>query len=457
MDSIRNEEIIKFKKAFKFIYKDEFKRYGYPITTNDNFKPQNFISLNRFVLYIQKNCIPMDLFGKGQYKNVPEPEVEIEFDENKRGTIHIKVNRNETLVKERKKIAEKVKSLYNNVLILYLDTVSRMHFYRKLKKVVEIFKPYFKYNINENEKKFTAFEFLKYNSLKAFTYDCIRAMFYGQSIKKEKNGTNLVKYYKERGFITGHTGTTCGREIFAQSPFSYDLNYDNYDHEMISLFCDLNFFSKKYRITYGINSVIQRCFYGKPVYYYAMEYTKLFWEAYKDSKKFFRIHINEGHEITMELISYLENDFAEFIKYFFDNNLLNDTAIFFISDHGNHFFNIWRLINNPEYKGESVLPILLIILPNNKQLYESGLYDNLYENQQTFLTAYDIHDTFIHLAYSDFNDINKEKSAFIYNKVNHYSGRGESLFNAIGQDKRHCKGYNNYFVNENACQCFPWQ
>ena len=71
----------------------------------------------------------------------------------KRGTIHFKVNRNETLVKERKKIAEKVKSLYNNVLILYLDTVSRMHFYRKLKKVVEIFKPYFKYNINENEKK----------------------------------------------------------------------------------------------------------------------------------------------------------------------------------------------------------------------------------------------------------------------------------------------------------------
>ena len=54
-----------------------------------------------------------------------------------------------------------------------------------------------------------------------------------------------------------------------------------------------------------------------------------------------------------------------------------------------------RLINNVEYNGESVLPILLIILPNNKKLYESGLYDNLYENQQTFITAYDIHDTMI--------------------------------------------------------------
>ena len=225
---------------------------------------------------------------------------------------------------------------------------------------------------------------------------------------------------------------------------------------MISLFCDLNFFSKKYRITYGINSVIQRCFYGKPVYYYAMEYTKLFWEAYKDSKKFFRIHINEGHETTMELISYLENDFAEFIKYFFDNNLLNDTAIFFISDHGCHFLNIWRLINNPEYKGESVLPIFMIILPNNKQLYESGLYDNLYENQITFVTAYDIHDTYIHLAYSDFNDISTKKNGFIYKKEHHYSPRGESLFNAIGQEKRYCEGYDNYFIDKSSCQCILW-
>ena len=158
----------------------------------------------------------------------------------------------------------------------------------------------------------------------------------------------------------------------------------------------------------------------------------------------------------MELISYLENDFAEFIKYFFDNNLLNDTAIFFMSDHGCHFLNLFRLINHDEHKGEASLPILLIILPNNKKLYESGLYDNLYENQQTFITAYDIHDTFIHLAYSDFNDISTKKNGFIYKKEHHYSPRGESLFNAIGQEKRYCEGYDNYFIDKSSCQCKPW-
>ena len=115
-----------------------------------------------------------------------------------------------------------------------------------------------------------------------------------------------------------------------------------------------------------------------------------------------------------------------------------------------------RLINNVEYNGESVLPILLIILPNNKKLYESGLYDNLYENQQTFVTAYDIDDTYIHLAYSDFNDISPKKNGFIYKKENHYSQRGESLFNAIGQEKRYCNAYDNYFIDKSSCQCVLW-
>jgi hypothetical protein len=187
-----------------------------------------------------------------------------------------------------------------------------------------------------------------------------------------------------------------------------------------------------------------------------MEYTKLFWEAYKDSKKFFRIHLNEGHEPTMEVISYLDESFAQFINYFFDNNLLNDTAIFFLSDHGCHFVNMFRIINKDEHVGEASLPILMIILPNNKKLYESGLYDNLYENQQTFLTAYDIHDTFIHLAYSDFNDISRKKNEFIYKKEDHYSEKGESIFNFIGQDKRHCEGYDNYFIHKSSCQCQKW-
>ena len=56
-------------------------------------------------------------------------------------------------------------------------------------------------------------------------------MFYGVHYY-DIEGTNIVKYYKQQGFITGHTGTTCDKEIFAFVPTKKYLNkldYDLYD------------------------------------------------------------------------------------------------------------------------------------------------------------------------------------------------------------------------------------
>lgn len=69
------------------------------------------------------------------------------------------------------------------------------------------------YSLNETEKKYTTFQFMKYNTLKGLTLPNIKSMFYGVSLD-EPDGVNVVKFYKEQGFVTGHTGTTCGKEIF---------------------------------------------------------------------------------------------------------------------------------------------------------------------------------------------------------------------------------------------------
>ena len=50
----------------------------------------------------------------------------------------------------------------------------------------------------------------------------------------------------------------------------------------------------------------------------------------------------------------------------------------------------------------------------------------------------------------------QKKNDFIYKKENHYSQRGESLFNAIGQEKRYCNAYDNYFIDKSSCQCVLW-
>ena len=70
-----------------------------------------------------------------------------------------------------------------------------------------------RYDPKPDTKNFTVFQFFKYHSIKPRTEHNIKPMFYGVSYK-EHNGTNIVKYYKEQGYITGHTGTTCSREIF---------------------------------------------------------------------------------------------------------------------------------------------------------------------------------------------------------------------------------------------------
>ena len=140
------------------------------------------------------------------------------------------------------------------------------------------------YNLNETEKKYTTFQFLKYNTLQALTYPNIKAMFYGIPVKA-KNGTNIVKYFKERGYITGHTGTTCGKEIFSINKMKGTryLDYNTFDHENIALFCDPNYNppNNKQQTEIGIYARKRRCLYGKDTFDHAFEYGKKFLETYK--------------------------------------------------------------------------------------------------------------------------------------------------------------------------------
>ena len=101
-------------------------------------------------------------------------------------------------------------------------------------------------------------------------------------------GINLVKYFKKQGYVTGHTGTTCGKEIFSVNALlkSQRIDYDNWDHENIALFCDPNFFDSRYPLYRGVASYLKRCLYGKYAFEYMIEYSKQFWDLYSDNKNF---------------------------------------------------------------------------------------------------------------------------------------------------------------------------
>ena len=427
----------------KYFGVSKLNHFGYPITIREKYSMYNVVDLNEYQDLINQNMIKMDLYNNENYPNEPYPEVELFFDENNHGKIKINLTKNETLSLERKEIEKNTHSLFNNVLIVYIDAVSRNLFQRKMHKLAKFIEQYMPYNLNEKEKPYTAFQFMKYNTLIGLTIPNIKSMFYGINI--DEDGVNIVKYYKKQGYVTGHTGTTCGKEIFSVNALlrSQRIDYDNWDHENIALFCDPNFFDSGYPLNRGVASYIKRCLYGKYAFEYMIEYTKQFWNIYNNNKKFFRIHFNEAHEGTMELITYLTDPFFEFVKYFFDNNLLNDTFMFIVSDHGNHMLGPWTFIRSQDYTLESTLATLFFIIPNNKKLYENGLYDIIHKNQQTFLTPYDIHDTLVHIAYgNDTPDLNA------------YSNRGSSLLSYINPMERYCENPSfNLKISKNDCKC----
>ena len=446
-ESILNGEKKIFLKSLsnRYFGVSKLNHFGYPITTkSDKYSMYSVEDLRDFQQLVTHNIIKMDLYNDENYPDEPYPEVEVFFDENNHGIVKVNLTKNETLSQERKNISETRHSLYNNVLIVYIDAISRNHFRRKMTKLSKYIKPFMMYELNETEKHYSAFEFLKYNTLKGLTLPNIKAMFYGVSLN-ESEGVNLVKYFKEQGYVTGHTGTTCGKEIFSVNTIlqSQNLVYDNWDHENIALFCDNNFFDYNYSIKRGVASILKRCLYGKYAFEYMIEYAKQFWKSYPNNKKFFRIHFNEGHEGTMELVKYLADPLFEFVKYFFDNKLLDDTFIFIVSDHGNHMLGPWAVIRPQDYLIETTLGTLFFIMPNTKKLYNNGLYDIIKKNQQTFITPYDIHNTLIHLACGD-NECNP----------NAYSKRGSSLLLNIEPMERYCENPKlDLRIEKSDCKC----
>ena len=448
-ENIIGEEKQRFLNSLddKFFGVSKLNHFGYPITTvPEKFDMLKSSSLREYQELINHNTIKMDLYNEENYPGFPYPEVEVFFDDNNYGRVKINLTRNETLSNERKEVAKDKHSLFNNVFILYIDSISRNLFLRKFHKLAKLIEQYMPYNKDEKEKPFNSFQFLKFNTLMSLTFPNIKAMFYGVSLDNP-NGVNVLKYYKQQGFVTGHTGTTCAREIFsvpnAIIDMGKDLDYDVWDHENIALFCDPNFFDATYLLYRGVQSVLKRCLYGKHGFEYLIEYSKQFWEAYPDNKKFYRVHFNEPHEGSTELLTYLADPIYEFVKYFFDNNLFKDTFLLILSDHGSKLIGPFTFIRPQDYVIEETLPALFFVMPNNEKLYENGMYNEIHKNQQVYLSPFDIHDTLVQLA-------------FEYEKVdsNLYSKKGSSILSYINPMERYCENPEfDIKISPQYCRC----
>ena len=120
-------------------------RFGYPLSNKD---PECIKEINRTTLKnnFLNNLVDMDnkrILDK--FFNNKIPEVLVDFTSSAQGKMEIDVHYDRNLSENRKLLEKNSEPLSNNVLVIYIDSVSRKNSIRELKKTLEFFETFMPY------------------------------------------------------------------------------------------------------------------------------------------------------------------------------------------------------------------------------------------------------------------------------------------------------------------------
>lgn len=128
------------------------------------------------------------------------------------------------------------------------------------------------------------------------------------------------------------------------------------------------------------------------------------------------------------------------MKELFLSDQLRNTTIFLAGDHGFALMGVYKLLNPNDWEIEKVFPIFVILIPDSRNMSYEEQYSEIFKNQQTLITPFDIYYTIRHIIFG-----NKYKD----NLFSEQNNEGESLFKYINSKERNCSKY----LNISCCQC----
>ena len=438
----KNKEKYLLKEISYFENKTGIKKIGYPITIGDKEEIRGRPALYSRSLFVftKKNLINIDEYDKNNKTNIKRPEAIVDFSENEYGKLFINLNYNEELSKKR--LEKSNYSNSNNILFIFLDNISRVHFYRQFKKTSKFLKQFFSYqgfSFNNNTQVFHGFEFLKYHKITGATIQNAIPMFSGVYFDPKNRMVSIVKELKKVGYITCNSQDVCHKELMGISKYN-NYSYIEFDHEYASPNCDPNVYNIGYGLFGGDNGILRKCLYGKENIEYSFEYSKQFWFKYKNNKKFLRIVNTYGHEYSGEKAKYSDEATFNFLNELFLSNQLVNTTIFLAGDHGFQLMGVYKLLNPKDYEIERAFPILIMLIPDIRNKSYEEQYSEIFKNQQTLITPFDIYYTIRHIVYG---------TEYKNNLLPEQNLEGESLFKYINAKERNCTKYKHF----QSCQC----
>lgn len=294
-----------------------------------------------------------------------------------------------------------------------------------------------------------AIEFVGYNKVADNTFPNLVPLFSGYSVEEiEKfcwvDNDNVFddcpwiwKYYNTFGYNTGYGEDACWMGVFnylkngfSQPPVDYYLrtyikaNEDEIGHSKL-----LN-----------ANYCVGTRFATQVLFEYAYKFCKNFTLS---NKKFWGFYW--GSSLThdyLNVVADTDDIYTTFLENIKNDGILDNTIIFFMSDHGIRWGGIRETFQG---RIEERLPFLYVLLPKwFKETYNSAVM-NMLRNKHMLTTPFDVHETM-----KDLLDLDLLKQEVLVKRTKELKDkRGISLFIPVPKE-RTCESAG---ITEEWCTC----
>uniref|UniRef100_A0A2A4JGG1 Sulfatase N-terminal domain-containing protein n=1 Tax=Heliothis virescens TaxID=7102 RepID=A0A2A4JGG1_HELVI len=275
-----------------------------------------------------------------------------------------------------------------NVIVLGIDAVSRLNFYRTMPKTVSFMKDY------------GAIDFLGYNKVGDNTFPNLIPLLLGnrESELKHKclpnskatfdNCPFVWEWFKQAGFYTAFAedSSSLGMFNYVKSGFSRTPT-DYYPHT----------FMTEAEANAGYNKDFNSFLCMNDYYFYQvlLDYIVNLTNTLKNNKLFgFFWEITMSHDY-LNYPMVMDDNYLDFFNKLKDTNYLNKTVLFLMSDHGIRWGGIR---STKQGRLEERLPFLFIMVPPSFREEYSEAYSNLKLNSRRLTTPLDIHATLMDLV-----------------------------------------------------------
>jgi len=282
-----------------------------------------------------------------------------------------------------------------NVLVIFMDAVSRRHAFRKLPKTLETVEKMHAPSSDGSKSGTRLFQFFRYHVVGFNTNHNTRALYTGNRTKDADHRTIVedLVVLTDVKYMTLRAETNC--EDWS-SEYSGRATSEAYDHELLTPFCQPSYYSHDghpFGNFKGPYSILRRCLFDRYVHKHTLEYMYRMQRKYREQAPqtpwFMTGSFIEGHEGTGEVLSTLDNDLSEFLFTLNAEGALKNTVVFIISDHGLHMGLNFVYSTNGII--EHANPLFMALLPESMLTPES--IEILEHNEQALITGVNIYDT----------------------------------------------------------------